>query len=173
MTRHLWIIRHAKSSWQDPGTRDHERPLNARGERDGARMAAHLVSCADPPQWLFTSTARRAAATARFVQQAFDIAPEQVIALEHLYHASAQTVLTQLQETPAACNSVALVAHNPGLTDFVNAMAAEPWLANLPTFGTAHFQVSVEAWHELRFGTGTLTAFFAPKQLPGAAQPPG
>ncbi len=136
-------------------------------------MTEHLAGCADPPRWLFTSTAKRALATAQFVQDAFDIPPEQVIELDHLYHASAETVLKQLQETPAACDRVALVAHNPGLTDFVNAMAAEPWLPNLPTFGTAHFEVPVEAWHELRFGIGTLAAFYAPKQLPGPGLPPG
>ncbi len=163
MTCHLWIIRHAKSSWSDPGQADFDRGLNARGERDGERMAAELARRRHPPQWLLTSTARRARRTSEFVQQGFQIAADQVCPYDHLYHASADIVLAQLRETPPDCTSVALVAHNPGLTEFANRLAPEPWLPNLPTFGVAHF--TVPGYPALSFGTGTLVELLTPKSL--------
>lgn len=169
MSCHLWIIRHAKSSWADPGQADFDRDLNARGLRDGERMAAQLARLSHPPGWLFTSTAQRARRTSEFVQRGFDIAADRVWAFDHLYHASAEAVLAQVRETPAGCSSVALVAHNPGLTEFVNRLAPEPWLPNLPTFGIAHFEVP--GYPSLSFGTGTLVELLTPKSLPDG--PPG
>ena len=67
----LWLIRHAKSAWNEPGLRDFDRPLNARGERDGPNMASWLQAQSDPASWVWTSTATRARATASFVQTGF------------------------------------------------------------------------------------------------------
>lgn len=160
----LWVIRHAKSSWGDPGLRDFDRPLNGRGKRDGPRMAEWLSAQEEPAEWLWTSTAVRARATAEFVQQGFGIPDDHVVPADELYHASAEALLDTIRSTPASVRSAAIVAHNPGLTWLVNRLGPEPVTDNLPTFGVAAFEVA-GAWSDVAFGRATLEILTGPKTI--------
>lgn len=160
----LWLIRHAKSDWSSPASSDFERPLNRRGERDGPRMARWLATLDHPATWVWTSDAARAQATAAFVVQGFQSA-QPALAPEHrLYDASPERLLDVLKETPPEHQSVALVAHNPGLTYLVNLLSGEQVTENLPTFGVTRFDVP-EPWTELAFGAARLELFNSPKRL--------
>lgn len=166
--KHLWIIRHAKSSWADPGQADFDRDLNGRGERNGQQMQSHLATLADAPVWLWSSSARRAQRTAEFVRTGFAINPDHCQSLAELYHADADQLLDVLQRTPESVGSVAIVAHNPGLTDLVNSLGTEPVTGNLPTFGIAHFHYDADpdaGFTALRFGNARLAALITPKTL--------
>ncbi|MCZ6711089.1 MAG: histidine phosphatase family protein [Gammaproteobacteria bacterium] len=158
----LWVIRHAKSSWADAGLTDFERPLNKRGNADAQRMANWFATQSDPATWIWTSDAARALATSEFVAQGFAAAGPQAISDHRLYHASAETALDTLRETPSDIDSVALVAHNPGLTSLVNLLAAAHTIVNLPTFGVARFDIAGD-WHELGVARATLELMMAPK----------
>lgn len=161
----LWLIRHAKSAWGERGLSDFERPLNARGQRDGPRMAAWLGNQSDPASWLWTSTATRARATAEFVQRGFGLDDGRVIGEEGLYHAGPEQILDVLRQTPGDVASVALVAHNPGLTWLVNAMGEAAVTDNLPTFGVARFDCPGD-WAGLTAGSARLDFLISPKTLP-------
>lgn len=166
--KHLWIIRHAKSSWADPGQRDFDRDLNKRGERDGLAMQAHLATQDNAPQWLWCSSAQRARRTAAFVQAGFKIPQDNCQTLAELYHADAYQLLDVLQRTPAEFHSVAIVAHNPGLTDLVNSLGEAPVTTNLPTFGIAHFTWNTPAdgdYSGLALGSLHLAHQYAPKTI--------
>ncbi|MFK7915178.1 MAG: histidine phosphatase family protein [Pseudomonadales bacterium] len=166
--KHLWIIRHAKSSWADSGQADFERDLNQRGERDGLRMQAHLETLAHAPQWLWCSSAQRAQRTAQFVRTGFSIPNAYCQTLAELYHADAYQLLDVLQRTPAEITSVAVVAHNPGLTDLVNSLGDTAVTSNLPTFGVAHFCWDRAPEHDfsgLVFGGLRLANLYAPKTI--------
>ncbi|MGI9328701.1 MAG: SixA phosphatase family protein [Pseudomonadales bacterium] len=165
--KYLWIIRHAKSSWADPQQRDFDRGLNARGRRDGERLRDYLAQLPNSPTWLWCSSARRALDTAAYVGAGFAIAEHQCVTLDDLYHASASAVLDVLQGTPNEVESVAVVAHNPGLTDLVNGLGAEPVIDNLPTFGIAQFCFAGEHFSDLRFGNASLVQLLTPKSLRG------
>ena len=160
----LWIVRHAKSSWGNPGLSDFDRPLNARGERDGPRMVAWLAKQPHPARWLWTSTAHRAMQTADYVQQAFDVPSERRVELDELYHASPEVLLDCLRRTPDDADSVAVVAHNPGVTYLVNLLGADPVTDNLPTFGVARFDCP-GAWADLQPGTCRLETLVTPKTI--------
>jgi phosphohistidine phosphatase len=161
----LWLIRHAKSDWGDRGLSDFDRPLNARGERDGPVMATWLGEQSDPATWLWTSTAVRAEATAAFVRSGFGMADSAVVRDDRLYHASPEQILDVIRQTPADVHSVALVAHNPGLTWLVNAMGEDAITENLPTFGIARFDCRGD-WASLTAGTARLDFLVSPKTLP-------
>ncbi len=161
----LWLIRHAKSAWGDAGLADFDRPLNARGRRDGPVMAQWLSRQSDPAGWLWTSTAARARATAEFVRQGFALDEARVVALDELYHAGPEQILDVLRRTPPDVASVALVAHNPGLTWLVNALGPEPVTDNLPTLGVARFHVA-GPWQALSPRGATLDFLVSPKTLP-------
>lgn len=166
--KHLWIIRHAKSSWADPGQRDFERDLNKRGERNGLAMQAHLATLTNGPGWLWCSSAQRARRTAAFVQAGFNIADDYCQTLDELYHADAYQLLDVLQQTPAEIESVAVVAHNPGLTDLVNSLGKDPVTNNLPTFGVAHFHWDCPVdgdFASLTFGSLRLAHLYTPKTI--------
>lgn len=160
----LWVIRHAKSSWAEPRQPDFERPLNERGHRDGPRMAAWLSRQDHPAEWIWCSTATRALATADFVAEGFATAKPQLVADRRLYHSSVLELCEVLRETPSDIGSVAVVAHNPTLTQLVNHLAGERVLDNLPTFGVVAFAVS-GSWPELAPETAQLDLTMAPKQL--------
>ena len=70
--RYIWIVRHAKSAEGEPGMRDHDRPLNPRGESNGSTMQAWFSNRANKPAWIWTSTAVRAQATAAFIAAGTD-----------------------------------------------------------------------------------------------------
>lgn len=160
----LWLIRHAKSDWSSGVRRDFLRPLNARGERDGERMQEWLATRDDPATWIMTSDALRARATVRFVAAGFAAVQPTVIEDHRLYLATPEALLDVIRETPPDQTSLAVVAHNPGLTQLVNGLAGRPGLDNLPTFGIARFDVP-EPWAALDFGRGTLEWLTSPKRL--------
>ena len=162
----IWVIRHAKSSWADHNQTDVERPLNHRGERDGLTMQRWLGEQDAPADWIWTSDAKRALATSSFIQKGFNQAKPQVVADHRLYHAGPDTHLNVLKETPENTNSVALVAHNPGLTYLVNLLGATAVTDNLPTFGVARFSYAGQ-WVDLEFGQATLDYLVSPKRLDG------
>lgn len=161
----LWLIRHAKSSWSNPGQSDFDRPLNKRGERDGPAMSRWLGEQSDTATWMYVSTAARAQATARYVQEGFGLNDEAVESTDDLYHATPEQILDVVRRTPADVRSMAVVAHNPGLTWLVNAMGADPVMENLPTFGIARFDCAGD-WADLRAGRAVLDLLVSPKTLP-------
>jgi phosphohistidine phosphatase len=159
---HLWLIRHAKSAWNQPGLADFDRPLNARGQRDGPRMQQWLSEQPDPPQWIWCSDAVRTQETAKFVCAAFSDA---TFVLDHrLYHAGPETILNLIHETPEQADTVAIIAHNPGITQVRNLLCPDTYLDNMPTFGVAHLH-SECAPQNLKFGDAHQIALQTPKKL--------
>ena len=163
--RYIWIIRHGKSADAEGGQQDHDRPLNKRGERDGGTMQAWLAAQDHPAQWVWCSSAVRAKLTAAYVTSAFNA----TFAEEpNLYLANPESVLNCLRATPAEVSSVAVVAHNPGLTYLVNQLnsktSTEPVTNNLVTFGTALFATESD-WVDLNFGCADLLSLHSPKTL--------
>jgi phosphohistidine phosphatase len=163
----LWLVRHAKSSWADPGQADFDRPLNGRGQRDGPRMATWLSRQQHPATWLWTSDAARALATAEFVREGFAVDPARVHEVHELYLADPETMLDVIRRTPGDVESVAVVAHNPGTTMLLNELVGERVTDNVPTFGVARLS-STAPWHEFRPGCCRLEVYSYPKGIDSA-----
>jgi phosphohistidine phosphatase len=165
-TKHFWLIRHAKSSWAEAHQDDFDRPLNARGVHDGERMADWLAEQTQRVDWLISSPAARAQATARFVRHGFGVSADAFILDESLYLAAPETILACLHSTPAEARCVAIVAHNPGMTQLVNMLASESQpLGNLPTFGSALFSCATSDWRNIGRTRCVLQLLKAPKSL--------
>ena len=159
--RHIWVIRHGKSADGAPGMSDHDRPLNHRGQRDGAAMSSWYAGQTHPAEWIWCSTAVRAQQTAVYVSRGFD-AP--VVDDPGLYLAPAERLLDCLQHTPDDIRGAAVVAHNPGLTYLVNLLGEQPVTDNLVTFGSALFSTPY-SWTDLRFGAAELVSLHTPKTI--------
>lgn len=109
-TKQLFVLRHAKSSWDDPGLDDHERPLAPRGQRAVQQLAAHLREHEIKPEQVLCSSARRTIETCEGVNPGGEVVVE-----PQLYNASGDDVLKRLHRVPEHMSSVMLIGHNPAL----------------------------------------------------------
>ncbi len=98
MSKTLTIVRHAKSSWDDPVLADFDRPLNPRGLRDAPLMGARLAATGIRPDGLISSPANRALATAKIIAAALDLDTRIIVPDERLYLASAGTIMQVVRE---------------------------------------------------------------------------
>lgn len=160
----LWVIRHAKSSWAEAGRPDFDRPLKGRGKKDGKRMVRWMRQQPCRPEWIISSDAARAKATAEFVREGYGLPGERLRFDHRLYAASVDMLLAVLREVPATTAAVALVGHNPESSEFINALSGERLIEKLPTLGIAMLSVPV-AWPEVSFGCATFIALHTPKSL--------
>ncbi len=162
----LHLLRHAKSSWDDPNLRDAERPLAPRGRKATKRMAAHLRRQKIRPELVLCSTALRARETLEGIRPALAGVPARFE--EGLYGAGAQELLDRLHALDDAVGSVMMIGHNPGLQDLALLLAGEgadlPRLREkFPTGALATFEV--ETWWGLGPGSARLQALVVPREL--------
>jgi phosphohistidine phosphatase len=162
----LLILRHAKSSWKDPGLDDHERPLNKRGKRDAPRMGCLLKQEGLLPDLILSSTAVRARTTAEMVADAgryrgrLELTPE-------LYEATPEAYVNALSELDDDLRSVMVVGHNPGLEQLLHLLTGSD--EALPTAALAKVELEIATWSELdRSPRGSLAQLWRPKDLDGS-----
>jgi len=168
--KRLFVLRHAKSSWDDPGVDDHERPLAARGRRATEAMAAHVRAHGIEPRLVICSSARRTRETL------VGVAPGgQQLIEPGLYSASATDLLQRLRGVPDATESVMVIGHNPALQVLVLSLAEtadarwgdsdlEAMRSKFPTGALATLSFDCR-WSELAPGRAELEGFVTPKQL--------
>lgn len=146
MGRYLYVMRHAKSRWDQAGTPDHERGLNGRGKRDALAMGAQLMRRGMMPQWILCSTAKRARATAKRLQRAADT---RLCIRYHdaLYAATAQDCLTLLRDIDEEVQRAMLIGHNPGLEELVAQLTQRA--VTLQTACIAVIALPIESWGQL------------------------
>ena len=152
----LFLIRHAKSSWDDSTIDDHERPLNQRGKANAPIMANRLHQLGIKPDALFSSTAKRAATTAQTFADQLDFPQPQIVYNPDLYLASAGMLQDMISKIENSLNIVLIFGHNPGLTLLVAQVWGLP-INNIPTCGIV----------SLKFGSSTWEG--ASSQLPSGA----
>lgn len=165
----LTLLRHAKSTWDDPVARDFDRPLNRRG-RKAARTIGREMRAQDLRfDKVVASSAVRVRETIADVIDGYGevIEPEFDQAL---YLASAEALLELVQATDDAKASLLLVGHNPGLENLVLLLSRDGELKNeartkYPTATLAELSFPVDHWSEVREGTGTLVRFIRPRDL--------
>lgn len=160
----LLVLRHAKSSWDDQNLDDHDRPLNARGERDAPRMGRLARKKRLSVELIISSDALRARLTAEAVADAIGYGG-QILLDPRLYHASAADILAVLRgAVDDNVTTVMIVGHNPGLEDLVARLTGDP--EGLPTAALAQIALPIERWPDLTASTrGTLVGLWRPKEL--------
>jgi phosphohistidine phosphatase len=167
----LHLMRHAKSSWDDPRAFDHERPLAPRGARAARRMAEHLAKSDVVPVLVLCSSALRTRQTLDAIAPSLD-ARTVVRIDDSLYGADAVELLDRLSRIPADVGSVMMIGHNPGLHDLAldlsgdgDAAALRRLETKFPTGALATIDIAADDWRDLELGGGYLRAMVVPKQL--------
>ena len=151
------LIRHAKSSWKFPDLKDVERPLKKRGIRDASIMASVLNDMQLRIDKFISSPAERAVTTAKAFAGENDIAID-----ARLYLESKSKLINLLHELDENLQCVALVSHNPDLTDFANYLANDN-IENIPTSGIVGIVFDCNSWSEVEKGKGKRLFFEVPK----------
>ena len=141
----LTLVRHAKSSWKDSSLADRDRPLNKRGKRDAPEMGRRLADAGIRPSLIVSSPAVRAWTTATIIANAIGYPREFLQRDSSLYLASVNDILDVIVAQDPGFNSLMLVGHNPGFTEFANYLV--PGLTNnIPTAGVVSVQLDTDDW---------------------------
>ena len=159
----LYVIRHAKSSWSDPGTDDFDRPLNERGKADAPEMAKRMKSKGIKPDLIISSTAKRALKTAHIFAEVLGYPTDAIQLRRNLYEADVDTVFDVVREIAPETGRVLIFGHNPTFTGFVNELAGVR-IDNIPTCGIAAVTLA-KPWNETGEHTGRLDWFDYPKNV--------
>lgn len=161
--KNLLIVRHAKSSWDEPVLSDRERRLNARGKRDAPVMGALLRSRGLKPDLIVSSPAVRARKTAKLLAKAVAYPAEKIRVEEAIYLHGIAEMMELIHSFEDRAERIYLVGHNPDLTDLVNHLS-EAGISNLPTCGIASIVFAVDSWAHIAPGAGRLVFFDYPKK---------
>ncbi len=175
----IFLLRHAKSSWDDPVERDFDRPLNGRGRRAAETIGRYLRDetlsfarvVASPAVRVIETLDGVETGAGRRLGVTFD---------RRVYMASAPTLLDIVHETDAEAETLLLVGHNPGLEDLIflltpagsGALRKEVDV-KYPTATLAEMRFDVDSWEEVDEGKGELVRFIRPRDLDAALGPDG
>ena len=146
MQRTLILIRHAKSSWADPLQNDFDRPLNERGKAEAPEMGKVLDKIGIKPDLIISSTAKRTRQTAKRIAAEVGYDTEHFKWEEKLYHCIPSVFEEVIQRIDDKVKTVFIVAHNPGITDFVNELSPEFKIDNMPTCSVAAAHITDGEW---------------------------
>jgi len=171
----FYLLRHAKSGWDDPALGDFERPLAPRGVQACELMTAHFQTKGIQPDLILCSSAARAKATYNGVANAF--ADKSEVSFERgLYLAGAKSLLARLQEVGAEKSSVMMIGHNPGFEMLALALAGttksdavDRMRVKFPTLALATFDVTAEKWAAVGAENVGLADFVVPRDLKAVA----
>ena len=159
----LLLLRHAKSSWDAANVTDHDRPLNDRGKRDAPRMGRLIKQNDLTPDLILVSTAKRARKTATTVAQ--HCGDEVELKKKHkLYEAPSAAFVSILREVPDHRQRVLIVAHNPGIEQFLEDLTGR--FETMPTAALAQITLGIDSWRDIQpCGMSKLAGVWRPRGL--------
>lgn len=157
----LYLIRHAKSNWDNTGLSDFDRPLNERGKVDAVKMGERLLQKKVMPDCIISSSAKRTKKTAKRITKVLNFDYSQIEFREELYHSDYDVLMKCLTTIKDNNDSAFIIVHNPGISNFCDYITHHA--INFPTCGIAKITFEVDSWHEITSGSGVLSWFDYPK----------
>lgn len=165
--KNLFLTRHAKSSWNNSGLADIDRPLNERGKKAAPFMGKLIVDKGEKPELLISSPANRALSTARAFGEVMGLVENDIIVNRAIYGAGAQQLLELVQNQDDLHKSIMLFGHNPTFTSFVNMLTGSN-IMNVVTCGVVRIDFEYSSWIDIDFGSGRLVYYEYPKKYANA-----
>jgi phosphohistidine phosphatase len=162
----LFLIRHAKSSWDHPALPDKDRPLGDRGRRDARKMGKRLAKRDVKPDLILSSPARRALKTARIIAKKLDYKLKDIVVDDRLYAGAVNDLLNVIHKV-GDLERVMLVGHNPELTEFAHHLSSE--ITHMPTCDVAEFMFSAKSGSNIGKAKLAKLALDYPKKSKGKA----
>ncbi len=160
--KQLFLLRHAKSSWDDPNLSDFDRPLNERGQKTAPKMGKVIAEKKVKPEIILCSPAKRTIETLELVIESSKLRSD--IAYEkRIYDASTRTLLEVLRAQDPEITSILMIGHNPGLSDLLTELTGES--EHFPTAALAKIQLHIKSWNGIKDGAGKLSWILRPREL--------
>lgn len=156
----LYLMRHSKALTSSKDSSDFNRPLHPQGELDARAMASRLLDKAKIPEMFISSNAKRAFSTALHVLKKLQISKESLITNTNLYLASAQSILTVINNSNKSLNSVCIIGHNPGISELIYLLTGTS--TNMTTSAIATIEIDCNNWSEVFHGCGQLVNYDQP-----------
>ena len=153
--KRLSLIRHAKSDWGHEDLEDIDRPLNARGYADAKAMALRIKSAGIQPDYLFSSTAVRAASTALIFARVLEIPENKMLFTNRIYEVSSGKFMEALRSLPDSVRHPFVFGHNNTLTEVVNSLCRQN-IPLIPTCGFVMMEADIQRWEELKSSIALL-----------------
>lgn len=153
----LYLIRHAKSSWDSPMI-DFDRPLSLRGINDAHLVSNKLFNLLPNSFIVWSSNAKRAKETAVIMAENFRIPLDTIIFKRDLYTFDEQELQNQVKNCENKYDNLILFGHNDAITNFVNKFG-NLFLENVPTSGVVHLEFDIDSWKDLKKGITKNTVF--------------
>lgn len=160
----LFLCRHAKSSWSEPGLADKERPLNERGKNDAPLMGNILKNKQEFPDLIISSPAKRALKTAKIIAEKLDYKTKNIEVNKNLYMAGINEFIDVISHINKDHKNVMLFSHNYGITDFANYISNSD-IQNISTCGIVKISFVIKNWQEIQNTKGNLQYFIYPKMF--------
>lgn len=157
----LYLVRHAKSSWEDDALSDRERPLSKRGEKTAPQMGQRLKAAGVSVQRMISSPATRALSTAQFLASAIGYRRGAISQDAELYFEGADAMLACIQRVDDEIQTLMLVGHNPDITEFLNKLCSKR-VVNMPTCAIATILLD-SSWSDVSYHSGRLQSYDFPK----------
>jgi phosphohistidine phosphatase len=158
----LFLIRHAKSSWDDTALPDKDRPLNDRGKRDAPKMGKRLARRDVKPDLILSSPATRALTTAEIIAKKLDYKRKDIVVDDRLYAGEADDLLNVIHKLGDKRERVILVGHNPELTELAHRLSSE--ITHMPTCAVAAFTFDAKSWSNIGTAKPAKVALDYPKK---------
>jgi phosphohistidine phosphatase len=156
------IIRHAKSSWDNIGESDFDRPLNDRGKEDAPKMANRLLERKVSIDAFISSSAKRARKTAALFIKEFNGDKEDILLVPELYLAGPDAFYDAISKAPSSAKTIALFGHNPGITEFANDLT-DVRIDDMPTCAIFAVKADIKDWSEFKDAEKQYWFFDYPK----------
>jgi phosphohistidine phosphatase len=163
--KQLLIVRHAKSSWDNPGLEDYQRPLQELGKKKLRYIIDYLLKQQIKPDLILSSHATRALDTAKIIAHTLDIPEERIILSKSIYHEDAISLFNHFYDLPDEVNTLMIVGHNPTLTHFANYFLDKKKIDNLPTSGVVCIEFNTDSWGHIQKSKRKTRFVISPKEL--------
>ena len=160
----LYLIRHGKASLEHEDVPDHRRPLLKKGEERSALVADFFKKNNCQCELLLSSHAVRAVETAKIVARGFNYLPEKIVVDPRFYHADVSKYFEILFEIDDSVSQLAIVAHNPYITEFANCFLEEK-ISGMPTSTVVCVEIDTEHWNEINLASYKKRFIINPKML--------
>ena len=164
MQRTLVLIRHAKSSWSNPMESDFDRPLNERGKKEAPEMGERLKAIKLIPDLIISSSSKRTRQTAKRIAKEVGYDAEHIKWEEKLYHCIPTIFEEVIYGIKDSVKTVFIVAHNPGITDFVNQLSPDFRIDNMPTCGIVCAHIEAGQWTDFSTAKRKVFLFEYPRK---------
>lgn len=161
--KRLYLVRHAKSSWNHPDLDDIDRPLNKRGKRDAPFMGQRLKKHGICPDLIISSPAKRALKTAKIIAEEIGYPKKRISVHKSLYLQGTKAILKVIQHIDDAHESAMLFGHNPDFTELAEQLS-DYQVDNIPTCGIFCIDFNVDSWQGVDEAKAVFAFFDYPKK---------